>query len=122
MNGGHADHEIRAGWRHALRLQFVVDCRRVHECLPCLLDNAELHAILKGLIARTTLMIALYDSPGHNACSFDEHDAILDALAAGDSERACSLMNQHLSTAEHKLHRESADGEVDLMALFGAKR
>ena len=84
-----------------------------------LLDNAELHAILKGLIARTTLMIALYDSPGHNACSFDEHDAILDALSAGDSERACSLMSRHLSTAEHKLHRESAGGDVDLVALFG---
>lgn len=86
-----------------------------------LLGNAELHAILKGLIARTTLMIALYDSPGHNACSFDEHDAILDALAAGDSERACALMSQHLASAEHQLHRDDGKGEVDLLALFGTR-
>lgn len=86
-----------------------------------LLHNDELYAILKSLIARTTLMIALYDSPGHNACSFDEHDAILDALEAADSERACTLMSQHLATAERKLHRERVDAEVDLVALFGAR-
>jgi DNA-binding GntR family transcriptional regulator len=66
-------------------------------------------------------MIALYDSPGHNACSFDEHDAILDALETGDRERACALMSQHLATAERKLHREKADTDVDLVALFGAR-
>jgi len=87
-----------------------------------LLDNAELEAILRSLIARTTLMIALYDSPGHNACSFDEHDAILDALQAGESERACRLMTQHLEAAERKLRRESVSTDVDLAALFGGPR
>lgn len=86
-----------------------------------LLGNAELHAILKSLIARTTLMIALYDSPGHNACSFLEHDAILDALEAGDRERACAAMSQHLAAAEHQLQRESGKEEVDLVALFGTR-
>jgi DNA-binding GntR family transcriptional regulator len=93
-----------------------------HLQLARLLENAELSAILKSLIARTTLMIALYDSPGHNACSFDEHDAILDALETGDSERACALMSQHLATAERKLHREKSDTDVDLVALFGANQ
>jgi DNA-binding GntR family transcriptional regulator len=87
-----------------------------------LLDNAELEQILRSLIARTTLMIALYDSPGHNACSFDEHDAILDALQAGDSDRACMLMTEHLEAAERKLRRESASGDIDLVALFGRHR
>jgi DNA-binding GntR family transcriptional regulator len=87
-----------------------------------LLDNAELEAILRSLIARTTLMIALYDSPGHNACSFDEHDAILDALQAGESERACRLMTHHLEAAERKLRRERVSTDIDLAALFGGPR
>jgi DNA-binding GntR family transcriptional regulator len=106
----------RGEWSKWIRLS-----GEYHLQLARLLDNAELSAILKSLIARTTLMIALYDSPGHNACSFDEHDAILDALETGDSERACALMSQHLATAERKLHREKADTDVDLVALFGAR-
>ncbi len=87
-----------------------------------LLDNAELEQILRSLIARTTLMIALYDAPGHNGCSFDEHDAILDALQAGDSEQACMLMTEHLAGAERKLRREGVSTDVDLVELFSGRR
>jgi DNA-binding GntR family transcriptional regulator len=83
-----------------------------------LLGNTELEDILRSLIARTTLMIALYDSPGSNVCSFDEHIEILDALESGDSEHACRLMSHHLHGAEVKLRRDTATPEVDLVALF----
>ena len=87
-----------------------------------LLKNPELEEILRSLIARTTLMIALYDSPGHQGCSFDEHDAILDALQAGENERACRLMTQHLEAAERSLRRATPSTDVDLGALFGRSR
>lgn len=87
-----------------------------------LLDNAEREQILRSLIARTTLMIALYDAPGHNGCSFDEHDAILDALQRGDTERACALMTEHLGAAERKLRRERVSADVDLVELFSGRR
>lgn len=83
-----------------------------------LLGNTELEDILRSLIARTTLMIALYDSLGHNVCSFDEHNNILQALEAGDGERACTLMSAHLHGAEVKLQPGSSPPEVDLVALF----
>ncbi|MEO5607233.1 MAG: GntR family transcriptional regulator [Polaromonas sp.] len=83
-----------------------------------LLGNTELQDILRSLIARTTLMIALYDSLGHNVCSFDEHNNILQALEAGDSERACKLMDAHLHAAELKLQRDSSPPEIDLVTLF----
>ncbi|MEO7954512.1 MAG: GntR family transcriptional regulator, partial [Polaromonas sp.] len=83
-----------------------------------LLGNTELEDILRSLIARTTLMIALYDSLGHNVCSFDEHNNILQALEAGDAERACSLMGAHLHGAEIKLQRDSGPPQIDLVALF----
>lgn len=83
-----------------------------------LLGNSELEEILRSLIARTTLMIALYDSRGHNVCSFDEHSHILDALESGDNEHACKLMGEHLHSAQVKLQRDSSPPEIDLIALF----
>lgn len=83
-----------------------------------LLGNTELEDILRSLIARTTLMIALYDSLGHNVCSFDEHNHILDALESGENEHACKLMGAHLHGAQVKLQRDSSPPEIDLVALF----
>ncbi len=83
-----------------------------------LLGNTELEDILRSLIARTTLMIALYDSVGSNVCSFDEHNDILTALENGDGEQACSLMGAHLHGAEVKLRRDTVAPEIDLVALF----
>ena len=85
------------------------------------LGNHELLEIMNGLVARTTLMKALYDAPGRNVCSFEEHDAILDAIAAGDTERACVLMDEHLQSAQRKLRQEPPSSEVDLLQLFGAR-
>ncbi len=83
-----------------------------------LLGNTELEDILRSLIARTTLMIALYDSLGSNVCSFDEHNDILKALESGDGEHACTLMDTHLHGAEVKLQRDATAPEIDLVALF----
>lgn len=83
-----------------------------------LLGNTELEDILRSLIARTTLMIALYDSLGSNVCSFDEHNDILKALENGDGEQACALMGAHLHGAEVKLQRDTGTPEIDLVALF----
>lgn len=89
-----------------------------HLQLARLLGNTELEDILRSLIARTTLMIALYDSLGHNVCSFDEHNRILDALESGHNESACKLMDEHLHGAQVKLQRDSSPPDVDLVALF----
>lgn len=86
------------------------------------LGNAELQAILHTLVARTTLMKAMYDSPGQNVCSYEEHAAILDAVAAGDAARAEQLMEQHLQRAELKLRHDVQPREVDLLSLFGKGR
>jgi hypothetical protein len=46
-----------------------------------LLGNEELLDIRRSLIARTTPMIAMYEVPGQNVCSFDEHNRM--ALSSG---------------------------------------
>ena len=86
-----------------------------------LLGNSELEEILRGLLARTTLTFALYYSQGSNVCSFDEHQHILEALEAGDTERACTLMDAHLHGVEVKLQRDSSPPAIDLLALFAPR-
>jgi DNA-binding GntR family transcriptional regulator len=81
------------------------------------LANPELEALMHRLVARTTLMKALYHAPGGSVCSFDEHAAIVDAMAEGDIERATDLMDRHLQSSEGKL-RQEPEREVDLLQLF----
>jgi DNA-binding GntR family transcriptional regulator len=86
------------------------------------LGNSELEALMNMLVARTTLMKALYYAPGGSMCSFEEHGAIIDAMAKGETEHAIELMDAHLRDAEVKLQPEPTPPEVNLKALFGKSR
>ncbi|MDR8309929.1 GntR family transcriptional regulator, partial [Acinetobacter baumannii] len=59
-------------------------------------QNSIMTSYLQTLIARTSLLIGLYEIPKHNNCSADEHRAILDAIEQGDEKRATQLMEEHL--------------------------
>ena len=89
-----------------------------HLQLAGLLGNSEIDTILRSLVARTTLMKALYHSHTANVCSFDEHTQILDAMQAGDLDRSCRLMHAHLHGAQSKLQQNRSPENVDLLALF----
>ena len=68
---------------------------------------------------RPGINLALFHTAGHNVCSFEEHAAIVDAMAGGGGdERDVALMDLHLEDAELKLHRKPEDCEVDLLSLF----
>ncbi|KVP85735.1 GntR family transcriptional regulator [Burkholderia ubonensis] len=90
-----------------------------HTALAALMGNATLSACLDGLVARSTLMSALYESHGRSPCSFDDHGAILVALEAGDAKRASELMAHHLQHVELKMLDRPAPGAVDLREVFG---
>ncbi|KVZ46206.1 GntR family transcriptional regulator [Burkholderia ubonensis] len=90
-----------------------------HTALAALMGNATLSACLDGLVARSTLMSALYESHGRSPCSFDDHGAILVALEAGDAKRAAKLMAHHLQHVELKMLDRPAPGAVDLREVFG---
>jgi len=58
-----------------------------HLALAELTGNLLIVETLRRLVSRTTLMIAKNEAPGHNACSFDEHDTVLAALENAISRR-----------------------------------
>ena len=92
-----------------------------HLRLATLAGNAVLAGFLRELVSRTSLIIALYESPGRATCSFDEHLALLDALADGDTRRAVRLMDAHLETCESRLRLEDTTPDTDLSEVFAAR-
>ena len=95
-----------------------------HRVLADMAGNRVLAEFLDQLVARTPLVVLAHKGPvEQSACSIDEHSAILDAMAAGDSARAVALMRQHLDSLLRKLDLEgAARHEADLAELLGLRR
>lgn len=93
-----------------------------HLQLAASFGNNELTTVLRGLVARTSLMIALYEMPGRGVCSFDEHRLILAALAKDDVASAARHMAEHLEHCEMKLRPRMQPLEIDFARLFGNAR
>lgn len=112
--------EEHDAYRKGDRSRWVRLSGEYHLRLTALLGNQDLDHMLKSLVTRTTLMKALYGAPERSTCSFDEHNAILDALEAGNVPLACQLMSAHLNDAERQLKRDTGASQVDLLKLFGS--
>lgn len=65
--------------------------------------NEILAKSMRELASLTCLIIALYDKPAVPSCLGEEHGHIVDALAAGDGDRAARLMVEHLDHVEQNL-------------------
>ena len=76
----------------------------------------------RGLVARSTLISALYESLGKSSCSFEDHEHILAALDAGDAPKAAELMARHLQEVELKMLDRPARGAVDLREVFSKSK
>ena len=74
-----------------------------HLALAQLCGNAELERILIELVARCSLIVAMYEAPGDCACEHAEHAQLLEYLSLGDGDRAARLMEQHLLALEARL-------------------
>ncbi|RDU99117.1 GntR family transcriptional regulator [Trinickia dinghuensis] len=90
-----------------------------HTALAQLTGNRVLCNCLSGLVARSTLISALYESLGRSPCSFDEHAEIVEAIGSGDTARASELMVRHLEAVELKMLDRPARGAADLREVFG---
>lgn len=66
-----------------------------HQLLAALHGNAILAETLDRLIARTSLVNALYP-PESQVCAVEDHAAMIEALAVGDAEGARQLAAAHL--------------------------
>ena len=93
-----------------------------HLRVAALSRNPILQRYLEEIVSRCSLIVALYEPPGHAACEHDEHERIVDCIARRDGDGAAALMAEHLRILERNvvLRRESPDRS--LRAMLGMNR
>ena len=83
------------------------------------LGNDELTDIVRRLISRTQMFVALFEPARQSGCAPDEHEVILEALASRDPGRAVAAMIDHLQRVQVRvmqhLDEEPAPPLVDIL-------
>ncbi|MEP7456630.1 GntR family transcriptional regulator [Phyllobacterium sp. SB3] len=90
-----------------------------HLILASLAGNAIIEKFMDELVARSSLVIALYGRSGISSCGHSDHAAILDALETGNAEKARELMLHHIDHIEADLDLRVKEGFAlkDALAL-----
>ena len=97
------------------RRAVVRELSEFHLILGEISGNDVLSEILSNLMVRSSLIVALYQRNEVPSCQCDEHQAIIDALEAGDNSLAAEIMQEHLDDLEGVLDLDDeAAGEVNL--------
>ncbi|MCB1715923.1 MAG: GntR family transcriptional regulator [Candidatus Competibacteraceae bacterium] len=89
-----------------------------HLRLAALAPNQVLARFLSELVSRSSLMLALYETPGTSTCAMDDHGAIIDLIENGNIEAAVAAMEQHLKQCENQLQLENKNKPIDLADIF----
>lgn len=90
-----------------------------HVLLAELAGNSALLRSMRELSTLTCLTISLYESAVNTCCLVDEHEAVVDAIIAGNSEQAEQLMLKHLDHIQGSLRLEADADGADLEEILG---
>lgn len=94
-----------------------------HILLAQIASNAVMLRMMKELVTRTSLIIGIFGAPSVANCRDDDHELILSAFKARDSQAAANLMTEHLREIEGSLDLGNRNsGAVDLVNLFAKKQ
>lgn len=100
--------------REAIRLS-----GEFHILLGACADNPILFAMVRQLVARTSLVVTLYENQNTMMCWHDDHSLFLKLLEANKTAQAVSLMRKHLAHVESSLDLEQRpDRRFDLRAIY----
>lgn len=69
---------------------------RFHGLISEIADQPILAGMVRDLVSRSSLIIALYWRRADAACERHAHGALVEAIGAGDAERASALMLSHI--------------------------
>lgn len=78
--------------------------RQFHMRIAQIAGNLVLERFLSELTMRSTLILGLYSPTGSSSCAEDEHDRIVDALAADSTDELVRLADEHLRHLEEGLN------------------
>lgn len=95
-------------------------CGRYHQLLADQADSPIMARFVRELIARSSLIIAIYETEKPNDCEIDEHRQLSDLVLEGRADEAAALMDRHLEGIESRLDlRPKADPASDLRTSLG---
>lgn len=80
-----------------------------HLLIGELANSTYLYEVLRDLVSRTSLIIAMYQSRTQAECGPDEHAQIVEAIRARDARRAGELMDHHIDHLERQLDLDSTE-------------
>lgn len=89
-----------------------------HRQLAILAGNTVLEGFLAELVSRTSLILALYESPGAVPCSHTEHLEIANAMLQRDGARSAQYMEHHLRHIEAQVDLTSVAEAPNFESLF----
>lgn len=90
-----------------------------HLLLAELTNNSLFYDITRRLIALSSVIISLYDSPTANECEDFEHEAIVNAIKTNNAQLAKELLLNHLNHVEHSLEiDDNSTSSFDVEAVF----
>lgn len=110
----------RLAFERGDRISWIRLSNAFHVELVRVLGNQVLVDMLSGLCARTTLIIALFDTAAASTCSYVEHGEILDHLARRDARAARERMDHHLLDCEQRMAQPGTP-PADPWAAFGVR-
>lgn len=89
-----------------------------HLLIATLAGNEVLAEMLRELVARSSLIIAVHGTSRQADCGPDEHGALIEAIRRRDARGAAELMRKHLMHVESALDLREADRDLDLQTVF----
>lgn len=115
----HLESEQQAWQRHDRRAMIRLS-GEFHLLLAEIAGNTTLLAVLRELVWRSSLIVAVYQAPGASNCPPHDHEALYQALLKRKAD-APALMLQHLEhvLGELRLEEPKSDG-VDLQRVLGS--
>jgi DNA-binding GntR family transcriptional regulator len=81
-----------------------------HLVLAEIAGNGILQRFMEELVARSSLVIALYGRTGASSCGHSDHEDILGALTAHDGKSASQMIVQHINHIEADLDLRDVRG------------
>ena len=78
-------------------------CGRYHQVLADQAESPIMARFVRELIARSSLIIAIYESGKPDQSEADEHRLLSDLILSGKADEAADLMDRHLRGIEDRL-------------------
>ncbi|WP_162798393.1 GntR family transcriptional regulator [Sulfitobacter sp. SK011] len=114
----HCEHEAREAGDTS---RVIRRCGRYHQVLADQADSPIMARFVRELIARSSLIIAVYEAKAPSECEIDEHRLLSDLVVSGKADEAVELMNTHLQGIEDRLLLKASHKEQNgLISSLGS--